>query len=93
MTSPYNWADARPSYISPDAWSAMVPNLIASAGNTVGQVQAALTRDSAYLTEQGEDVTSLSQVFALEMLNAAGGSLGPVLAANTDLNVPALGRP
>ena len=89
--APYNWADARPSYISPAAWSAMVPNLIASAGNTVGSVQAALTRDSAYLTEQGENVTSLSQVFALEVLNAAGGSLGPVLAANTDLNVPAPG--
>ena len=71
--APYNWADARPSYISPAAWSAMVPNLIASAGSTVASVQAALTRDSAYLTEQGENVTSLSQVFALEMLNAAGG--------------------
>ena len=89
--APYNWADARPSYISPAAWSAMVPNLIASAGSTVASVQAALTRDSAYLTEQGENVTSLSQVFALELLNAAGGGLGPVLAANTDLNVPAPG--
>ena len=71
----------------------MVPNLIASAGNTVASVQAALTRNSAYLTEQGENVTSLSQVFALEVLNAAGGVAGPVLAANTDLNVPAPGRP
>ena len=35
--APYNWANARPSYISPAAWSAMVPNLIASAGSTVGQ--------------------------------------------------------
>ena len=89
--APYNWADARPSYISPDAWSAIVPNLIASAGSTVGSVQAALTRNSAYLTEQGENVTSLSQVFALEVLNAAGGAVGPVLAANADLNVPAPG--
>ena len=91
--APYNWASARPSYISPAAWSAMVPNLIASAGSTVGSVQAALTRDSAYLTEQGENVTSLSQVFALELLNAAGGGLGPVLAANTDLSVPARAGP
>ena len=36
-------------------------------------------------------MTSLNQVFALEMLNASGGGLGPVLSANTDLNVPAPG--
>ena len=89
--APYNWANARPSYISPDAWNAMVPNLIASAGSTVGQLQAALARDSAYLTEQGESVSSLGQVFALEVLNAAGGVTGPLLAASTDLDIPAPG--
>ncbi len=89
--TPIDWNNARPSSIAQAAWNAMIPNLTASLGTTVGQVQSVLESDSAYLTEQGESVTSLGQVMALELEKAEDALPTPILATSTDLSVPAPG--
>ncbi len=89
--TPLDLTQQRPSFIPQDAWSAMIPNLTASLGTTVGQEQSALERDAAYLTQQGETVTSLSQVMALELVKAEGAVSMPILASSTDLAIPAPG--
>ena len=91
--TPVDWSGMKPDFLSTDAWNAMIPNLEASMGTTYGSMQTVQKEDAAYLTQQGESVTSLDQVNALEFEKAEDSLPKAILSASTDLGIPAPGLP
>jgi YD repeat-containing protein len=89
--TPVDWSGMKPDFLSADAWNAMIPNLEASMGTTYGSMQTVQMEDAAYLTQQGESVTSLNQVNALEFEKAENVLPKAILSASTDLSIPAPG--
>jgi RHS repeat-associated protein len=89
--TPVDWSGMKPDFLSADAWDAMIPNLEASMGTTYGSMQTVQMEDAAYLTQQGESVTSLNQVNALEFEKAENVIPKAILSASADLTIPAPG--
>ncbi len=69
-----DWGSAkssmRPSWISPDAWSAIFANFTAQVGSTWGSYNAALAADATYLGQLGIQEYRISQLQSFELMKA-----------------------
>ncbi len=77
-------AGERPTTIAPDAWSAIISNVISSVGTTVGTLDAALQADAIYLAQVGDAVTQQQDLVKFEVLKAEDLEPMPTLASVVD---------
>jgi RHS repeat-associated protein len=82
----------RPDSVSPAAWTAIIENLRANVGNTLGDWIRALSENAQFLARSGIVTNDLTELWSFEVMQAMG-SLGPVstLDAVTDAAMPVPG--
>ena len=75
----------RPDTVSADAWSAIVTNMRASVGETLGDYVRTIAQDAVYLSRQGIASNNINDLWSFEILkNSASLGPGTVLASSTD---------
>ena len=75
----------RPDTVTPDAWSAIVTNMRASVGETLGDYVRTIAQDAVYLSRQGIASNNINDLWSFEILkNSASLGPGTVLASSTD---------
>jgi YD repeat-containing protein len=77
-------AGQEPINVSPDAWNAIIDNLMTSVGQTEGSLNAALQADAIYLAQVGDSVTQQSDLFSFEVLKAEDVEPVPTLGSAVD---------
>jgi RHS repeat-associated protein len=94
-TTPIPWstiqANFQPPSVSTAAWNAMFPNLEAQIGSSWGAFVQRLDNDASYLGHLGENVSDLSQLWQLELQQAAGFSPVQTLSTAVDASLPTPG--
>ncbi|MFO0875988.1 MAG: RHS repeat-associated core domain-containing protein [Gemmataceae bacterium] len=83
----------RPASMTPEAWSAIFPNLRTQLGETWGQFVIQLSENAAYLGALGQKLTDIGQLYAFEVAKADGLSPISKLGMEVDAALATPGTP
>ena len=94
-SEPIDWSavkeDARPPYISPDAWNAIWDNFVASVGNNTDSLMNRLSENANYLSLIDERADDINGLLVFEIQQASNQLPKTALASVVDMTVPTPG--
>ncbi|WP_197480191.1 CARDB domain-containing protein, partial [Anabaena sp. 4-3] len=92
---PFDWStvkeNARPSFISPQAWDGIWSNFTAAIGQTPSQYLAAVTDNANTFSQQGQSISDISTLVGAELQQANNLLLGDILTSQVDASSPTPG--
>jgi len=95
LDTPLDWnglkEDARPPFIQADAWDAIYQNFTGQIGQTLGDLQSALTNTTAYLSQFGRETDDIDALLGFLFSQANNALPNRTLASATDASVPTPG--